>query len=127
MPEFCDLNVVMPRATKTTRTSSLPPSLQPDLVALSCSGYSTVAISRTVYGRPKKTSDLCDFDPSGWAQVVAAMSADSAMLRLRDGRLPLTMLKRLTIVAETPEDASSSLSQEVVNSYDIIAVSFSAC
>jgi len=125
MPEFYDLNLVMPRATKTTRNSAVPPSMLPALVAMACSGYSVVAISRVVYGYPSRETDQCDFDPSNWADAVAAKCAESAMLGHCLEARALTILRRLTIVAESKEDVTVSLNEEVTCTYDILAVSIS--
>lgn len=125
MPEFYDLNLVMSRATKTTRKSPVPSSMLSALVTMSCSGYSTVAISRVVYGQPSRESDQCDFDPSNWAHAVATKCAESAILGHCAEACSLTLLKRLTIVAEGKADVTRSLSEEVACTYDVIAVSLS--
>ena len=124
---FADLNVVMLRSTcRTSLTSSLPPVPKETLRVLQASGYTTVALSRVVFGRPKKDSK-CDFNPKRFTDELEALrkagELPTAVLGPhRHGPAPLTVLSRLTLVAENPEDITEAISNEVLASYDIVAM-----
>ena len=109
------------------------------LVQLRRSGFGVVALSRPVYGRVKK-SDKCEFDKAAWEAELGLTSSGGGGGGGRNGKkrklppgsssaatapsFPLTILTRMTVVAEEVEDVQvlAANGRSVSASYDVVAL-----
>eukprot|EP00616_Rhizochromulina_sp_CCMP1243_P003930 CAMPEP_0118979310 /NCGR_PEP_ID=MMETSP1173-20130426/25676_1 /TAXON_ID=1034831 /ORGANISM="Rhizochromulina marina cf, Strain CCMP1243" /LENGTH=259 /DNA_ID=CAMNT_0006929567 /DNA_START=9 /DNA_END=785 /DNA_ORIENTATION=- len=105
----------------------MPKQTREALETLLESGYTTVAATRIIYGKLKKT-DGCDIDPRRWMEELATGSAQSttclpilgpSAAQVGGG---LTLLTRLTLVPEEPDDVPSIQSHKIAETYNVVAI-----
>jgi len=107
--DFYDMNFVLPRELKTNGSSDLPAKLKASLLDFSRRGYKTVALTRVVTGRFKK-EHACDFDLKRWSTELRSIGCS------------LALLSRLTIIPSDHDDVLNLPSQDVLRSFDLLAV-----
>ena len=118
---FADLNLILPRSSaKTSLTSRMPLLVKDTVRAMWASGIATVALARVAYGIPAKDF-RCDFDPRKFQAEVEASGPSSSVAGCPP-KAPISILSRLTVVAETPEDLIKETSFDVLSSFDLVAV-----
>ncbi len=107
--EFYEMNFIIPREIKTNCSSDLPAKLKAYLLDFNRRGYKSVALTRVVNGRVKK-EHVCDFDPKRWSA------------ELRSAGCSLVLFSRLTIIPADHDDVMNLPSQDILRSFDILAV-----